>query len=283
MQNKPSIAFFGTDEVSTAVLEEMKVAGFLPELIVTQPDRPQGRKMLLTAPHAKVWAQENGIPVLQPEKLNEDFIENIKEDPRLRGDDKWDLFIVASYGNILPSKVLEMPKYKTLNVHPSLLPKYRGPTPVEQAMLDDSKETGVTVMRMDKDLDHGPIIKQEAVFFETWPDKPEVLDMLAHLGGKILVDIIPDWIDGKIEEKEQDDNSATFTKLIEKEDGELDLSADDYKNFLKYKAYKPWPGTFFFKDGKRIKITNADFIDGKFIIKKVIPEGKKETTYSSAI
>lgn len=277
-----NIAFFGTDEVSIAILEELKNKNFIPKVIITQPDKPQGRKLVLTSPPVKIWAEENNIKILQPEKLDKEFREILlKED--------WDLFIVASYGKIIPEKVIEIPKYKTINVHPSLLPLYRGPTPVEQAILDDAKETGVTIMRMDKELDHGPIIEQEMVYFENWPDKPEVLDQLAHLGGKILAEIIPDWIAGNIDEQEQDHDLATFTNLIEKKDGEINLEDDPYKNFLKYKAYKPWPGTFFFKDGKRIKITEADFTpssrpelgSGSFIIKKVIPEGKKEIDYKN--
>jgi methionyl-tRNA formyltransferase len=274
MTNKPSIVFFGTDYVSICILEELKKNSFLPDLIVTQPDKPQGRKMIVTPPDVKVWADENNIQTLQPEVFDEDFINEItKQD--------WDLFIVASYGKIIPNKVLEIPKYKTLNIHPSLLPKYRGPTPAEQAILDDSKETGVTVMRMDEKMDHGPIVKQEKVFFETWPDKQDMLKQLATLGGATLCQIIPEWIDGKIEEVEQDHTQATFTKMISKEDGLINLEEDDYKNFLKYKAYKPWPGVFFFENGKRIKITDADFINNKFIIKKIIPEGKKETTYEN--
>jgi len=274
MTNKPSIVFFGTDYVSICILEELKKNSFLPSLIVTQPDKPQGRKMTVTQPDVKVWADENNIPTLQPEVFDEDFINEITKND-------WDLFIVASYGKIITNKVLEIPKHKTLNIHPSLLPKYRGPTPAEQAILDDSKETGVTVMRMDEKMDHGPIVKQEKIFFETWPDKQDMLKRLATLGGATLCDIIPDWINGKIVEVDQDHTQATFTKMISKEDGLINLGENDYKNFLKYKAYKPWPGVFFFENGKRIKITDADFINNKFIIKKIIPEGKKEMLYGN--
>lgn len=271
MTNKPSIVFFGTDYVSICVLEELKKSSFFPDLIVTQPDRPQGRKMLITPPAVKIWADENNIPTLQPEKLNAELF----------GDSKYDLFIVASYGNIIPKQILEIPKYKTLNIHPSLLPKYRGPTPAEQAILDDSKETGVTVMRMDEKMDHGPILKQNKVHFETWPDKQDMLKQLATLGGVTLCEIIPDWIDEKIQEIEQDHTQATFTKMISKEDGLINLEEDDYKNFLKYKAYKPWPGVFFFENGKRIKITDADFVNQELLIKKIIPEGKNEIDYKN--
>lgn len=292
---KPSIVFFGTDEVSVAVLDELKAAGFMPALIVTQPDRPQGRKLLLTPPAAKIWALENDVPIMQPEKLGKDFRMELSQKAASSGiaDSQWDLFIVASYGKILGSRLLDMPKYKTLNVHPSLLPLFRGPTPVEGAMLADAKDTGVTIMRMDTEMDHGPILAQEKMHFDEWPDKPEVLNTLAHLGGKTLARIIPDWIAGKIAEQEQDHSRATFTQLLEKKDGELDVTAlrnashdEQRKAFLTYKAYKPWPGTFFFtgdpddSERTRVKITDAAFEDGRFIIKKVIPEGKKEIDYS---
>lgn len=287
------IAFFGTDEFSVFVLEELKNAGIIPDLIVTTPDRPKGRKLVLTPCEVKVWADENKIETLQPEKLDDNFISKIKKY-------ECELFLVASYGLIIPNSVLKLPKYKALNVHPSLLPKYRGATPIETAILNNDKETGVTVMRMDEKMDHGPILDQEVLYFENWPDKMEVLEKLARDGGRILAQIIPEWILGNIDEQEQEHNLATFTEKIEKSDGELNLEDDPYLNFLKYKAYKPWPGTFFFKDGKRMKITEAEFIPsrhpepepkneardsgsrGKFIIKKVIPEGKKEILYPSS-
>lgn len=269
---KTRIAFFGTDEFSVFILEELKNKEITPDLIITTPDKPKGRNLVLTPSEVKVWAEENKIKILQPEKLDDDFIKNIEGY-------NCELFLVASYGLIIPKKILELPKYKTLNVHPSLLPKYRGATPIETAILNNDKETGVTIMRMDEKMDHGPIVDQEIVYFEEWPDKMDVLEKLAREGGKILAEVIPEWINGNIDEQEQEHELATFTEKIEKSDGEINLGDDSYQNFLKYKAYKPWPGTFFFENGKRIKITKAVFEDGQFIIKKVVPEGKKEMSY----
>lgn len=158
MKKEIKYAYFGTDGFAVAILDELKKADLLPELIVTNPDKPKGRKLVMTPPEVKVWADENGIKTLQPEKLDEDFINSLKKD-------EWDLFVVASYGKIIPEEIINLPKHKTLNVHPSLLPLYRGPSPIESAILDDSKETGVTIMRMDKKMDHGPILNQEFVFF----------------------------------------------------------------------------------------------------------------------
>lgn len=277
--NKIDIVFFGTDEwVSISVLEELSANDYTPSCIVTVPDRPQGRKMIMTPSPVKVWATSKNIPVLQPEKLDSEFIESLKEKCSM------DLFIVASYGKIIPQTVLDLPKYKTLNVHPSLLPLYRGATPIESAILDDQKETGVTIIRMDEEMDHGPIILQEFYHFKEWPSKEIVSKTLAQLGGSLLVESIDDWVKGEIDEQEQDHNTATYTKKIVKEDGWIKPTDKDRESFLKYIAYTPWPGAHFFitKNEKsiRVKITEATFEDGKFVIKKAIPEGKKEMDFS---
>lgn len=295
MNNKDlKFIFFGTDNFSVIVLDELKKAGFIPKVIVTQPDKPAGRKQTITPPLTKIWGEKEGVKILQPEKLDDDFIKELvaaaATSPSTKNENEtaaatdntlpsWDLSITASYGKIIPEKVLNIPEHKSLNVHPSLLPLYRGASPVESAILSDDKDTGVTIMRMNAGMDTGPIIDQELVHFDEWPEKEKVLEKLGQIGGQILANIIPEWISGNIDEQEQDDGFATYTKLIKKEDGELDLADDPYKNFLKYKAYKPWPGTFFFKDGKRIKVTSADFINGEFKILKVIPEGKGEMDY----
>lgn len=272
--NKLATIFFGTDEFSIGVLEELEKVDLLPTLIVTAPDRPVGRKQTVTPPPVKLWANKKGIDVLQPETFDEIFIESINQL-------KWDMFLVASFGKIIPQEVLDIPEKGSLNVHPSLLPLYRGASPIESAMIDDAKQTGVTIILMDSKMDHGPILNQEFVKFETWPDKVEVENKLAHAGGELLAMTIADWADGNLEEQEQNHNMATSTKLIKKSDGEIDLKDDDRKNYLKYKAYKPWPGTFFFIGDRRIKITDAKFIDGKFVVNKVIPEGQKETEYKN--
>lgn len=271
-QGKLHTVFFGTDEFSIAVLEELEKADLLPTLIVTAPDKPVGRKQVITPPPVKVWAKEKHIDILQPEKLDEIFTESLAQL-------KWDMFLVASYGKIIPQRVLDIPEKGSLNVHPSLLPLYRGASPIESAILDDNKQTGVTIILMDEKMDHGPILNQEFVSFEKWPTKLEVENKLAHIGGELLAVTIPDWADGNIEEQEQDHDAATFTKLIKKEDGEIKLDGDARANYLKYVAYDPWPGVFYFENDKRMKITKARFEEGKFIIERIIPEGQKERDF----
>lgn len=270
--------YFGTDNIiSIPVLEELVAAGYTPELIVTAPDRPQGRKMILTPPPMKIWADEHNIPTLQPEKFDQETLDQLRKI-------ETDILIVTSYGKIIPQSVLDIPASGVLNVHPSLLPKYRGSSPIESAILADDKETGVTIMQMDNKMDHGPIVVQEKVSFEEWPEKKEVYATLSKVGGQALAACIPDVISGTATLTEQDHARASFTQKFVKQDGQLDLTDDPRRNFLKYRAFDPWPGTFFFDDNKkRVKIIKASFEDGDFLIKRVVPEGKKEVDYIPSI
>ncbi len=292
MNNKNYI-FFGSDNFSIVVLEKLKEAGLIPKILVTAPDKPAGRGQKIAEPITKIWVKENlknQTKILQPEKLDEEFINQISNN-------NWDFFVVASYGKIISQQVLDIPQKGSLNVHPSLLPLYRGASPIETVILDDCKETGVTIMLMDQKMDHGPILNQEFVYFEKWPTKIEVEKKLATIGGKLLVETIPMWLDNEIEEQEQDHELATFTKKITKESGEIKL--EDLKNnkkereiFLKVQALNPWPGVYFFieKNDKQVRIkikkaiwvtdpnnTEGDF--GRLKIETVLPEGKKEMNF----
>lgn len=274
--NEPKIVFWGTSLFSTGVLDALKKCGVIPDLMVTAPDKPKGRKLIITPPPVKIWAQEHNVPFLQPEKLD-DALRSTLHDLRST------LFIVASYGKIIPKSILDIPKHGSLNVHPSLLPKLRGASPIQSAILTEEK-TGVTIMLLDEKMDHGPIIAQEEVPIASWPPKESVLEkILADAGGKLLANIIPKWLEGKIEPKEQEHERATYTKKFTKEDGLIDLSSDPVANFRKILAFDVWPRAYFFapRHGKKLRITveDAELIENNLIIKKVIPEGKKEMRY----
>ncbi len=277
------IAFFGTPEFAVDILEELKKAHILPTVVVTAPDAPRGRGLVLTPPEAKEWAEENDIEVLQPETLRLTSKADIARDVIYNSE--WDLFIVASYGKILPQSLLDLPKHGTLNVHPSLLPYYRGASPIRSAILEDNKEAvGVTIMELDAGMDTGPIVAQGRVQPEEWPPSAIVLEkLLAHEGGELLAEVIPLWLKGEITPEPQEETRATHSKKIEKEMGRIDLADDPYQNFLKIRGLEGWPGTHFFveKNGKqiRVKITDATFTDGTLTLLKVIPEGKKEMNY----
>lgn len=266
-------AYFGTPHFAVDVLEELKTHNLLPSLIVTAPDKKAGRGMKMTPPAVKVWAQENNIPYIQPKSLKEIPQELTKD---------FDVFIVAAYGKILKKKLIELPRTGTINVHPSLLPHYRGASPIEGQILQDEKHVGVTIMQMDEELDHGPIIEALEVALPSWPvRKDELARVLAERGGQILSDILPKWCAGEIVSREQEHKEATFTTKIEKQHGEIDFRNAPYKNYLTFCAYHPWPGTFFFlTDGTRIKIIDATYHDNIFLPTKVVPEGKKEVRYS---
>lgn len=276
--------FFGSDEFSIIVLEQLLEAGYVPTLCVTQPDKPKGRKLILTPTPLKSFCVSKNIPVITPEPLSSRdlMFELEKITPT-----KADFFVVASYGKIISQKVLDIPTYGCLNVHPSLLPLYRGASPIETAIIKDSKDTGVTIMLMDAQMDHGPIIKQAEYLFETWPSsKKEVHDTLALLGGKMLSEVIQPFVQGDIVLAPQDHTQATFTRMIQKEDGKINLSDTDYATYLKYLALTPWPGLFFFieKQNKqiRIKIESAHFdTQVGFVIDSVVPEGKNSMSFES--
>jgi len=272
------ITFWGSSEFSVYCLEALKNLNILPSLIITTPDAKVGRGLILTANPVKIWAKQNNITCLTPDKLKV-FITELS---KIGGD----IALVASYGKIIPQEIIDLPKYKTLNIHPSLLPKYRGPSPLQEQIINNDKAIGVTIMQIDSQVDHGPIIAQETITIPNWPVKfSEFEKITAEAGTKLFAKILPDVISGKISVKEQNHTEATFTKKVEKNDGLIDLEIDKpAKNYSKYLAYSTWPGTFFFlnKDGKKIRviIKDAEYINNQFIIKKVIPEGKKEMNYT---
>jgi len=212
--NKLNIGFWGTPKLAVTALDEMKKAGLTPSLIITSPDKPQGRKLVLTPPPVKVWAEENEVDLIQPEKVRDEVLTSkLKET-------KWDLFVVAAYGKIIPQEIIDIPEHGVLNIHPSLLPLYRGPSPVAGQILDGATQVGVSIMLIDKEVDHGPIIAQSALPMPEELPTTEVLEHeLAQVGAKLLVETIPPWVAGNIEAQEQDHMSATMTAMLKKKTG----------------------------------------------------------------
>lgn len=280
-----AIVFWGALPLSIASLEALIAAGYKPTLIVTEPDAPGRRGGDPILSPTKVFAEQNGIEVLQPRDMKSPELDAIRNS-------EWDLFIVAAYGKFLPKSLLNLPKHGTLNVHPSLLPKYRGPSPIRSQILGDDPKCGVSIILLDEEMDHGPILAQSSVEFDRnpdaedgWPIPGRVLDdILAEAGADLLVEILPGFLEGSLNSEPQNHTEATFTKKIQKEDGRIDLADDPYQNYLKICAYDGWPGTYFLaqKSGKdiRVKITDAEFKDGALAILRVIPEGKKEMAYN---
>ncbi len=242
--NKLKIVFFGSSRFSQYVLDELKNADFFPILDIASAKEP--------------------LPPL----------ETLRElEP--------DVFVVASFGKILPKELIELPKYQTLNVHPSLLPELRGPAPIQNLILGKG-EVGITIMRMDEKMDHGPIVAQEKVAIEPWPDHYDVVEeKLGRAGGRLLSDTLVAWVEGLAGESAQDEAKATFVKMIKKEDGLLDLNDEAEKNLRKVLAYSTWPGAYFFfkrKTGEEVRIVvrDAEIREDKFHPLRVVPAGKKE-------
>lgn len=250
--------FMGTPEFSIPTLEALIKSDFIEvTAVVCNPDKPVGRDQILTLPPTKILAQENNIPVIQPDRIRKpEWIEKIK-------DLKPDLIIVAAFGQIIPKDILDIPKYKSINVHGSLLPKLKGASPIQYAVLEGYKKTGVTIMIMDELMDHGPILSQRDIELSPKETAHTLHDKMSVVGAELLMDTLPDWIDGKITPKEQDHENATLTKIISKEDGKIVWADDADKIERKIRAFNPWPSTFcLFKDQdgkeKRLKILESD-------------------------
>ena len=195
----------------------------------------------------------------------------------------WDFFLVASYGTLLKKEVLALPKHGCINIHPSLLPKFRGPSPYVSAILADERATGVTLMLMEEKMDAGPVLAQAKIEIaeEEWPPKGLLLSqMLFTEGVNLLAEVLPEWLAGTLKPVPQDESQATYTKKFSDADALLDLDGNAREQFLKIQAFDKNPRAYFINPkGKRVIVTNAAWIDQKLEISKVIPEGKKEMPY----
>lgn len=289
--SKPLFAFFGTPKFSVYVLDALERQGMLPALVITAPDKPQGRGLVLTPSPVKQWAMERGIDVLTPEKLkDEEFLAELQNT-------EWDVFVVAAYAKLIPKILLDMPKRGCLNVHPSLLPKFRGPSPALSAILADERATGVTIMQMAETMDAGPIVSQARIELEEelpdatpgegWPPKgSEFEELLATEGGNLLAETLPHWISGQIQAEPQDESQATFTRKFTDADSRIAFDpanpptgAAARQALLKIRAFDKNPRAHFIQDGKRIIITEAKIKNDTLEILRVIPEGKKEQDF----
>jgi len=230
------IVFMGTPEFGATILEGLIKANFKPVLVITAPDKPVGRKQILTPPPVKLIAQTSNIPFEQPESiLNlKSQISNLKPD----------LIIVAAYGQIFPQEILDIPKRGSLNVHPSLLPKYRGSSPIQNSILNDNKETGVSVILMDARLDCGPILSQRKTEIGVNETAKQLHDRLAIMGSELLIDTIPDWIRGQIKIQPQEETTATYTKTLKREDGKINWGKSAEEIEKQIRAFDYWPGSF---------------------------------------
>jgi methionyl-tRNA formyltransferase len=244
------LVFMGTPEFAVPVLEAL-VGQYQVVAVVTQPDRATGRGRRVKPSPVKKTALAHDLPLLQPPSLRRP--EAAAELRELAPD----VIVVAAFGQILPPEVLAIPPHGCLNVHASLLPRYRGGSPIAAAILAGEEQTGVTLMLMDEGMDTGPILAQAECKIEPQDTTGTLSVKLAHLGADLLVETLPRWLDGRIAPQPQDDSLATYCRIINKKDGLLDWSLPATALWLRVRAYHPWPGTYTYWQGKLLKILRA--------------------------
>lgn len=294
--NKYKIIFAGTSEFGLPCLRSLQESGFFEiSAVITQPDKKVGRKQVLTPSPIKQEAQKTGLEVWQPEKI-EDMADSIREHSPV-------VMVVVSYGQIIPKEILNIPEHGCINIHGSLLPRYRGAAVIPAPILNGDKKSGVTIIKMDDGLDTGDILEQKEMELDPRETASTLHDKLAQLGGEVIVPTLINYIRGDIDPRPQDDAQASYKRMLKKQDGHLDWKGTAEETERAIRALNPWPGTFGYADGKLIKILEADpdilnnsdnstgtlFVDddghlslqcgqGVLRIKKLQPEGKKPIT-----
>ena len=249
------IVFMGTPDFASGILKKLSESGHEIVLCVTQPDRPSGRKKEPVPCPVKKLATELGIPVFQPEKIRDEEATKrvLSEEP--------DLIAVAAFGQILPKTLLETPRFGCVNVHASLLPKYRGASPIQNAILDGEKVTGVTLMQMDEGLDTGDILATEEVVIEDDETGGSLFDKLTDAGAKLLSEKLDEIEKGTLVPVPQGDSPTAYCRMIKKEDGAFDPSVPVSRLERMIRAYDPWPGVYGHISGKTFKIWKARIAD----------------------
>jgi methionyl-tRNA formyltransferase len=246
LNNKIKTVFFGTHDFATTILQGLINSPLIDvELVVTQPDRPVGRKKEMQAPPVKILAEKYNIEVNQPEKLKNWDINKISN---------LDIGITAQYGLIIPKKVLDAPKKGILNVHTSLLPKYRGASPIQTSLINGDTETGVTIMQMDVGMDTGDLLLQKSIQIDPDDTYLDLDKKLAHIGSEALLETLPDYISGELQPISQDDSKATLCKQLSREDGQINCEKKASEIYNQYRGMTPWPGIWTTINNKRLKL-----------------------------
>ena len=245
------IAFLGTPEFAVDSLDAVARAGHDLACVVAQPDRPAGRGQAAREPPTKSWARAHGVPVLQPEKVRDG---RLAADLTARAPD---LLLVVAYGRILGEDLLHLAPFGAVNVHASLLPRWRGAAPIQWALAEGDRETGVTVMRMDAGLDTGDILLQRVLAVAPEETSETLRARLAALGAAAIVEALPLLAAGRLTPVRQDDSRMTFARILSKEDGRLDFTLPAEKLAARVRAFTPWPGAFTSFGGKLLKVHAA--------------------------
>ena len=247
------LIFMGTPEFAVPVLQSRFDAGHDLLSVVTQPDRPVGRKQIMTAPPVKILAINHGTPVLQPTKLRTPEV-RAELEPLFQ---RTDAMIVAAYGRILPEWILEAPRLGCLNVHSSLLPKYRGAAPINWAIANGELETGVTTMQMDAGLDTGPILLQRATPIAEFETAADLTTRLAVIGAELMIETLVGLDAGTLSSKPQDGSLASHAPMLKREDGLIDWQLSSTEVLNRKRGFTPFPGCYTIIDGRRLEVVEA--------------------------
>ncbi|SER05130.1 methionyl-tRNA formyltransferase [Gracilibacillus ureilyticus] len=245
-----NIIFMGTPDFAVPVLEKLIEDEYHIQLVVTQPDRPKGRKKVLTPPPVKRAAEKHGLPVFQPEKIKDDYEKINQLQP--------DLIVTAAFGQILPGGLLDIPKFGCVNVHASLLPSLRGGAPIHYSILQGHEKTGVTIMYMAEKLDAGDIISQAETDILDEDDVASLHDKLSVIGAELLSETLPALFNGKIEPVKQNEDLATYAPNIRREEEEIDWRRTQQDVYNHIRGLHPWPVAFTRWQGKNMKIWRAE-------------------------
>lgn len=261
------VVFFGTPELAVPALQALHQSGVSLVAVVTQPDKPVGRKQIITPSPVKIWAEQHGLNVVQPQKIRTPEFETWLKQQQP------DVCVVVAYGKIFPDNLLRIPPKGFVNIHPSLLPELRGATPIPFAILNELGETGVTIMLMDAGMDTGPILLQEKI---NLPERTTYLwlhDQLKDLGAKLLIKALDGYLSGAISPTPQP-VAGSKTTLLDRTNGEVSWEAGAEKIDRLWRAFFPFPGVTIIDHGKRMKLIECDYREQRLIVKKIQPEGK---------
>lgn len=244
-----SIIFFGTHHFAASILKSL-IASQQYNIIgvITQPDRPVGRHQKMKPSPVKLLAEQYDFPIEQPESLrNTNLFTTLATN-------RPDLSLVCQYGLLIPSSIINLPKHGTINVHTSLLPLYRGASPIQSALMNGDQETGLSIMLIDDQMDHGPILAQQKISIGPDETAGELSERLAFQAGELLLDILPDYLNKKTQPQPQDHAQATFCQLLTREDGHLDWSKSELEIYNQYRGLTPWPGVWTTWNDQRMKL-----------------------------
>ncbi len=248
------IVFMGTPDFAAGALEALIGAGHQVTAVVTQPDKPKGRSKELLPPPVKQCALKHGIPLLQPKRIKTpEAVEELKKYSA-------DVYVVAAFGQILSQQILDIPPYGCLNIHASLLPKYRGASPIQHVIIDGEKKTGVTIMQMDAGLDTGDMLYQKEIPIEDTDDYETLHDKLMALGAEAIVEALPLLEQGRLKPQKQDDSLSCYASLIDKSMGKIDFARPAAKLDRLIRGLTPWPSAYTTYHGKQLKIWKAQAV-----------------------